>query len=134
MKQVIVIGVNEDFSQFYFTSNEDFSFTPWVYEITDDMQDCIYSSCLAYIKNSIFYSQIETDIDNLYYICSKNDYENEIYTDIFVYVSDEFHTKISCDFLQYNENTLDFDFNLINSWIIPYIYNKFANQNTVYIF
>ena len=44
------------------------------------------------------------------------------------------YIKINCDFLIYNEKTLDYEFNLIHSWIISYIYNKYQRQGTVYYF
>lgn len=134
MKQVLIIGASEDFSHFYFQSMDDFSFTPWVFNVNDDEYDCIHLKCLEYIKNNIFYNQISSEIENLYYICTKNEFENDVYSDIFIYISNDFYTKISCDFLEYNDNTLDFDFNYINSWILAYIYNKFANQSIIYTF
>ena len=134
MKQVLIIGASEDFSQFYFKSMDDFSFTPWVLDIDEKDYNCIHSTCLDYIEQNIFYSQLNIDIDNLYYVCTKNNFENNIYSDIFIYISNDFYDKISCDFLEYNDNTLDFEFNFINSWILAYIYNKFANQNIIYTF
>jgi len=132
MNKAIIIGVSEDYSKYFFkvSADNDFSFTPWDLETTSG---CVHDQCLTYLNDHIFYDRYECDIYDLDYVCSQENLDTNDKTDIFIYKTDEF-LKINCDFLIYNEKTLDYEFNLIHSWIVSYIYNKYQRKGTVYYF
>lgn len=128
-KNIIIIGVSNDYSKYFFklSPDNDFSFTPWSFELADKDNGCIHDKCLEYISNDIFYGGYQAQIEDLDYICTKNTPDSK--TDIFIYQSDEFMNRINCDYLIFDEKTLDYSFNLFNSWILAHIYNKY-NRNS----
>jgi hypothetical protein len=133
-KQIIIIGASEDYSNFFFklSNDDDMSFTPWAFDLEVIDGSCIYAKCLEFITNNIFYNQQSANIEHLSYVGSKHTRDSVL--DIFVYQSDLFMKNVKCDFLTYDDKTLDYDFNVINSWIIAYIYNKFSRNEISYYF
>ena len=133
MRKAIIIGTNPEYDKYFFKLSEDndFSFTPWELDVSTG---CVHDQCIAYINDHIMANRFECDIDDLLYIGTKAHLTELDSVDIFIYKSDKFFGFINCDYIEYNDTTLDYDFNIIDSWILAYIHNKYSHKTEFYYY